>query len=60
MTMSLPPHAAFIIVAYAAAAVVIAALVIWTFVDHRAQRRILGDLEARGIGRRSTPPGQTQ
>lgn len=52
--MSLGPHADFIIAAYAVTMFVIAALVAWVVLDYSAQRRILGDLEDRGITRRST------
>jgi heme exporter protein D len=52
--MNLGPYAGFIIAAYAAALVVIAALIGWIVADHRAQRRTLADLEARGITRRSS------
>jgi heme exporter protein D len=55
--MNLGPHADFILAAYAAAAVVIGALVAWVMLDHRAQRRILADLETRGITRRSEQAG---
>ena len=51
--MSFGPHAAFIIAAYVAAVGIVAALVIWVFVDYRAQKRVLGDLETRGVTRRS-------
>jgi heme exporter protein D len=51
--MELGPHAAFIIAAYAVAALIIALLIGWVVLDHRAQRRVLGDLEARGVTRRS-------
>ena len=51
--MATASHAAFIILAYAAAAAVLAALVGWTVLDYRAQRRALGDLERRGVVRRS-------
>jgi heme exporter protein D len=51
--MSLGPHAAFIIAAYAAAIVVVAGLIGWVVVDYRAQKRVLGDLEAHGVTRRS-------
>ena len=51
--MDLGPHSAFIIAAYAVAATIIALLIAWVMVDHRAQRRALGDLEARGVTRRS-------
>jgi heme exporter protein D len=51
--MNLGPHAAFILAAYAAAIVVVAGLIGWVIVDFRAQKRVLGDLEARGVTRRS-------
>ena len=51
--MELGPHAIFIIAAYGAAAVVVAALVAWVLLDFRAQKRMLGDLEAYGVTRRS-------
>ena len=51
--MSLGPHAAFILAAYAAAIMVVAGLVGWVIVDYRAQKRVLGDLEAHGVTRRS-------
>ena len=55
--MSLGPHADFIIAAYAVTIFVIAALVAWVVLDYSTQRRILGDLEERGITRRSTAQG---
>jgi heme exporter protein D len=51
--MDLGPHAIFIIAAYGAAAVVVAALIAWVLFDYRAQKRMLGDLEAHGVTRRS-------
>ena len=51
--MDLGPHANFIIIAYVAAALVVIALVAWILADHAAQRRLLADLEARGVTRRS-------
>jgi heme exporter protein D len=51
--IDLGPHAGFIIAAYAVAAAIIALMVGWVMIDHRAQRRALGDLEARGVTRRS-------
>jgi heme exporter protein D len=53
MLMDLGPHADFIVVAYAVAASVVAALVAWVLVDHRTQKLVLADLETRGIARRS-------
>jgi heme exporter protein D len=51
--MNLGPHAAFIVAAYAAAVAVVAGLVAWVALDFRAQKRVLGDLEAHGVTRRS-------
>ena len=53
MILDLGPYAGFIVAAYAAALAVVVALIVWIIADHRAQRRTLKDLEARGIGRRS-------
>jgi len=51
--MNLGPHADFIIAAYAVTAVVVAALIAGGVLDYSAQRRILGDLDDRGITRRA-------
>ncbi len=51
--MNLGPHADFIIAAYAVTMFVVAALVAWIVLDYLAQRRIIGDLEERGVTRRS-------
>ena len=51
--MNLGPHADFIIAAYAVTAFVIAGLVAWVLLDYSAQRRILGDLDDRGVTRRA-------
>jgi heme exporter protein D len=51
--MDLGPHAAFIIAAYAFAGLVVIGLIAWVLADHAAQRRLLADLEARGVTRRS-------
>jgi heme exporter protein D len=52
--MNLGPHAVFIVASYAAAFVVVAGLIAWVYLDFRAQRRALGDLEAHGVTRRSS------
>ena len=52
--MTLGQHASFIVIAYGAAAVILLSLVAWIVLDHRAQRRALGELESRGVTRRST------
>jgi heme exporter protein D len=54
--MDLGPHAAFIIAAYAVAVVVVLGLIAWVLADHGAQRRLLADLDARGVTRRAKPP----
>jgi heme exporter protein D len=51
--MNLGPHADFIVAAYAVTCFIVAALVAWVVLDYSAQRRILGDLEERGVTRRS-------
>ena len=51
--IELGPHAGFIVAAYAIAFAVIASLVAWVVADHRAQLRILDDLERDGATRRS-------
>ena len=52
---SLGPHADFIVTAYAAALVIVTGLIAWVLFDYRTQRRVLGDLEQRGVKRRSRP-----
>ncbi len=56
--MNLGPHADFIVAAYAATVFVVAALIGWVIADYAAQRRILGDLEERGVTRRSGQSGK--
>ena len=50
---SLGPHVAFIVIAYLAAIVVVVGLIVWVWLDYQAQRRVLGELEKRGVKRRS-------
>ena len=54
--MNLGPHAAFIVASYLMAALVVLGLIAWVLADFRAQRRVLADLEARGMRRRSEKP----
>jgi heme exporter protein D len=49
----LGPHAAYIWASYAVAAVVLAGLAAWLVADGRHQQRLLDELDARGIRRRS-------
>ena len=51
--MNLGPHAPFIVAAYSAAIVILAALIGWIALDYRAQSRILTELDKRGVKRRS-------
>lgn len=51
--MDLGPHAAFIWGSYGAVAVVLAGLIAWLLWDGHRQRRLLAELEARGVRRRS-------
>jgi heme exporter protein D len=54
--MNLGPHALFIEASYIVTVVIVAALVLWIVLDYAAQRRVLGDLDARGVRRRSQSP----
>ena len=47
------PHAIFILGAYAAAAAIIAGLIAWIVLDRRHLIRLINELEAKGITRRS-------
>lgn len=49
----LGPHATFILAAYGVTVLAVAALAFAIVEDDRKQRRILAELEARGIRRRS-------
>ncbi|MCB1520693.1 MAG: heme exporter protein CcmD [Hyphomicrobiaceae bacterium] len=51
--IDLGPHAAYIWGSYGAVALVLAALVAWLWFDGRRQRRLLAELESRGVRRRS-------
>jgi heme exporter protein D len=46
-------HIAFVVSAYAIAALVVVVLMAWIWLDYRRQRRLIADLETRGIMRRS-------
>ena len=51
------PHAIFILGAYAAAAAIIAGLIAWIVLDRRHLIRLINELEAEGITRRSSRGG---
>jgi heme exporter protein D len=51
--MTLGPHAAFILTAYAAAIAIVAGLIGWIVLDRRFLMRALQRLESHGITRRS-------
>ena len=53
--MQATAHMEFIMAAYGAGIVVIGALIAWVTLDYRTQRRILAELEAQGVSRRSAP-----
>jgi heme exporter protein D len=57
--MNLGPHADFIVAAYAVTVFVVAMLIAWVVLDYSAQRRMLGDLEDRGVTRRSQRTNKT-
>jgi heme exporter protein D len=51
--MQATAHIGFIVAAYGAGVVVVVALIAWITLDYRLQRRILAELETKGISRRS-------
>lgn len=51
--MDLGPHAAYIWASYAIVAMALAVLVAWLVVDGRHQQRLIDELDARGVRRRS-------
>jgi heme exporter protein D len=51
--MNLGPHAFYIVTSYAAAALALGALILWVWLDYRAQKRALEALDRQGIARRS-------
>jgi heme exporter protein D len=53
--MNVADHMGFIVASYAAAIAVVGVLIAWVTLDYRAQRRMLADLETRGVTRRSAP-----
>jgi heme exporter protein D len=54
--METTAHIDFIAASYAAAVLVIGALIAWVSLDYRAQRRTLADLELQGFTRGSGMP----
>jgi heme exporter protein D len=55
--MNLGPHADFIVAAYAITVFVVALLIAWVVFDYSTQKHSLGDLEERGVTRRSRRSG---
>lgn len=51
--MDLGQHAAFVWASYAIVAAVLATLITWLLFDGRRQKRLIDELEARGVRRRS-------
>ena len=49
-------HTFYISMSYGVAAVIVFALIAWTWADGRARKRELAELEASGIRRRSAKP----
>jgi heme exporter protein D len=52
----LGPHASFIVAAYGVTFVAVAALAFAVVEDDRRQRRLLAELERKGVKRRSATP----
>jgi heme exporter protein D len=57
--MEAASHAGFIVMAYVAAIVVVGGLIAWIALDYRTQRRLLAELEMRGVTRRSERAKET-
>ena len=57
--MDLGPHASFIVLAYAVAALVVVVLIGWIWLDQRALKHSLEELEMRGVTRRSDRANRT-
>jgi heme exporter protein D len=53
--METTAHIDFIAASYAAAVIVIGALIAWVTLDYRTQRRTLSELEQQGVTRGSKP-----
>jgi heme exporter protein D len=51
--MQATTHIEFIVAAYGAGVAVIVVLIAWVMLDYRLQRRILAELETKGVSRRS-------
>jgi heme exporter protein D len=51
------PHFGFILAAYLVTGLTCLGLIAWIVLDHRRQTALLGDLEARGVTRRSARSG---
>ncbi len=51
-------HTFYISASYAVAAIVTLCLIFWVWLDGRARKRELAELEASGIRRRSARPAQ--
>jgi heme exporter protein D len=56
--MDLGPHAAYIWTAYGVVALTLATLIAWLVFDGRRMQRLVDELEARGVRRRSRHPSQ--
>jgi heme exporter protein D len=51
--MSLGPYATFIVISYLLVTAVVLMLIVWIAIDYRRQKRLLRELEAGGVVRRS-------
>lgn len=51
--MDLGTHATFIVVAYAAATGIVAALILWVLIDRRRLAQAMAELETQGVTRRA-------
>jgi heme exporter protein D len=58
--MDFGPHAGFILAAYGSAVILLSLLAAWLVIDGRRLQRLLDELEAHGVRRRSDRAGPSQ
>lgn len=51
--LDLGTHSTFIVASYAITILVALGLIVWIRIDFKRQKRVLGELERRGVSRRS-------
>jgi heme exporter protein D len=57
--MELGTHLSFVVAAYTTAGAIVALLIGWVILDHRALKHTIAAFEGRGVTRRSNQPAKT-